>query len=85
MKLLAKHLYYVLKNKLYYQFLKTMTKSNKLFSNSSKIKSFIFIKIIIQALSLKMKIIFVDESNFQLENSHLKVWRKRNEKISYLQ
>lgn len=69
----------ILKNKLNLRYLKTVTKTNKLNSNSSKVRSFFFIKAIIRALELNLKIIFLDESNFQLENNHLKIWRKRNE------
>ena len=38
-----------------------------------------FIKIIIKAISLKMKIVYIDESNFHLENNHLKVWRNNKD------
>ena len=40
---------------------------------------FFFIKVIINALKLKLGIIYIDESNFQLDNNHLKIWRKKNE------
>ena len=38
---------------------------------------FFFIKVIINALKLKLGIIYIDESNFQLDNNHLKIWRKK--------
>lgn len=72
-------IYYIMKNKLNYKYLKTVPKTIKLKEKSSKIRTFIFIKIIARALSLKMTIIYLDESNFQLENNNLRVWRKSNE------
>ena len=72
-------LYYILTKKLKYKYLRTKVKTNRLNDFSSKIRSFIFIKIIIRAIYLKMKIIFLDESNFQIENNHLKVWRNKTE------
>ena len=61
------------------KYLKTTTKSDKLKEASSKIRAFIFIKIIIKALLLKMNIIYIDETNVQLENNHLRVWRYNGE------
>ena len=71
--------YYILKNKIGYKYLKTTVKSNILANLSSKIRPFIFIKIVIRALFIKINIIFIDETNFQLENNHLKIWRHKNE------
>ena len=71
--------YYILKNKIGYKYLKTTVKSNILANLSSKIRAFIFIKIVIRALFIKINIIFIDETNFQLENNHLKIWRHKNE------
>lgn len=70
---------YVLKNKLNYRYLKTVAKTNKLNTKSSRERCFFFIKVIINALKLKLGIIYIDESNFQLDNNHLKIWRKKNE------
>lgn len=70
---------YILRNKLNLKYLKTTTKSDKLKEASSKIRAFIFIKIIIKALLLKMNIIYLDETNVQLENNHLRVWRYNGE------
>lgn len=81
-KISKSYAFLVLKNKLNLRYLKTVTKTNILNSNSSKVRSFFFIKAIIRALELNLKIIFLDESNFQLENNHLKIWRKKNE-LSY--
>lgn len=65
--------YNILKNKLNYKYLRTCPKTNKIKENTSIIRSFIFIKTVIKAISLKMKINYLDESNFQLENNHLRV------------
>ena len=69
----------ILKNKLNIKFLKTSPKTIKLNSISSKIRGFIFLNVILNALKLKLKIIYIDESNFQIQNNHLKIWRKRGE------
>lgn len=69
----------ILNNKFNIKYLRTTAKTNKLNAKSSKLRKFIFIKVVIHALKLGLKIIFVDESNFQLENCHLKVWRKSKE------
>jgi DNA integrity scanning protein DisA with diadenylate cyclase activity len=61
--------FYLLNNKLKYKYLKIMPKTNKLKQISSIIRTFIFIKVIAKALLLKMKIIYLNESNFQLENN----------------
>ena len=66
-----------LRNKLNYSFKKTILKPidlNKL--NYTKM-SFIFIKIIILAKKLKFNLIFIDESNFKLENPNFKTWIKK--------
>lgn len=78
-KISKSYAFWIFKNKLNLRYLKTVTKTNILNSNSSKVRSFFFIKAIIRALELNLKIIFLDESNFQLENNHLKIWRKKNE------
>ena len=72
-------IYYIMKNKLNFRYLKTLPKTSKLTEKSSKIRTFVFIKIIARALALKMKVIFLDESNFQLENNNLRVWRHPDE------
>jgi transposase len=72
-------IYKIIRNKLNYRYLKTVPKTNKLNTKSSKIRKFIFIKTFIRALSLGLNIIFIDESNFQLQNNHLRVWRKKDE------
>ena len=72
-------IYYIMKNKLNFRYLKTLPKTSKLTEKSSKIRIFVFIKIIARALALKMKVIFLDESNFQLENNNLRVWRHPDE------
>lgn len=74
---------YLLKKKLKYKYLKTMPKTDKLAQTSSIIRSFVFIKVIARALFLKMKIIYLDETNFQLENNNLRIWRKPNETLYF--
>lgn len=69
----------ILNNKFNIKYLRTTTKTNKLNSKISKLRTFLFIKVIINTLRLGLNIIYVDESNFQLQNSHLKVWRNKNE------
>ena len=69
----------ILKNKLNIKFLKTNPKTSILNSISSKIRGFIFLKTVLNALRLNLKIIYIDESNFQIKNNHLKVWRKNRE------
>ena len=69
----------IIKNKLNFRFLKTVPKTNKINSTSSKIRFFLFIKVVIKCLFFGLKIIYIDESNFQLENNHLRIWRKNNE------
>lgn len=70
------YVYLIITNKLKYRFLKTITKPICLNSISSKI---IFISTIVRALKIGLKIIYLDESNFQLENNHLRIWRKMDE------
>jgi hypothetical protein len=70
-------IYKIIRNKLNYRYLKTVPKTNKLNTKSSKIRKFIFIKTFIRALSLGLNIIFIDESNFQLQNNHLRVCEKK--------
>ena len=54
----------ILKNKLNIRFLKTTPKTLRLNLNSSIIRGFIFLNILINALKLNLKIIYIDESNF---------------------
>ena len=68
----------IITNKLNFKFLKNITKPACLNSMSDKIRSFIFINTIIKSLKLGLKIIFLDESNFQIQNNHLKIWRQKD-------
>ena len=43
--------------------------------------NFIFLKIICNCLNLGLNIIYVDEIGFSLNNTNLKMWRKKNEEI----
>lgn len=69
----------IMRNKLNFRFLKTVPKTNKINTTSSKIRFFLFMKVVIKSLFFGLKIVYIDESNFQLENNHLRVWRKNNE------
>lgn len=76
-------IYRILKNKLKYRFRKTLVKNKDLNELKYKFISFIFIKIIIRAMKLNLNFIFIDESNFYLQNSHFKTWRKTEDNNQY--
>ena len=65
-------------NKLNFKFLKTITKPVCLNAISAKIRSFIFTNTLIKSLKLGLKIIFLDESNFQIQKNYLKIWRQKD-------
>lgn len=77
------NLYNIMKNKLGYKFLKTTPKTKKLEENSSIIRSFAFIKSFIKCIQLNLEPIFLDESNFQMVNNKLKIWRKKKEGVTF--
>ncbi len=68
-----------LRNKLKYSYRKTIIKPIDLEKKIYKKMSFLFIKIIIRALILKMNLIFLDESNFHLKNPSFKTWLKQGD------
>ena len=76
-------IYYIMKKKLLYKFLKTTPKTKKLEEHSSIVRTFIFIKSFIKCLRFDLKPIFLDESNFQIINNKLKVWRRRDESLAF--
>ena len=71
--------YRIMRKKLNFRYLKTVPKTNKLNTKSSIIRKFVFVKTLIRALAIGINIIYIDETNFQLQNNHLRVWRKRDE------
>lgn len=72
-------IYYLIKNKLGYKYLKTSPKTKKIENHSSILRTFIFIKSFISCINKGLIPIFIDESNFQTKNNKLYVWRKRDE------
>ena len=62
-------------------FLKTGVKNPKLDTNQYKLMTHIFLKGVIRALKMNLKIIYIDESGFQLKNNNFFTWRKKNEDI----
>ena len=72
-----------LRNKLKYRYKKTCLKPKNLENNNYKKMSFIFIKIVLRALYLNYNIIYIDESNFQLENKNFRTWIKKEDHAHY--
>lgn len=73
----------IIRNRLGYKFLKTTYKNNFLKSKNGTILCLCFIKLFTRILKLGFKVIFLDESKIELNNTHLKCWRKTNEVIYY--
>ena len=67
----------IITNKLNFRFLKIITKSTCLNSISAKIRSLVFINTVIKSFKFGLKNIFLEESNVQIQNNHLKIWRKK--------
>lgn len=76
-------IYNLVKNKLGYSFLKTCPKTKIIEKNSSIIRGFIFITTFIKCLINGLTPIFLDESNFQMTNNKLRVWRKKEESLLF--
>jgi len=76
-------IYRILKNKLKYRFRKTVVKNKELNEIKYIIISFISIKIIIRAMKLNLNFIYIDETNFCLENTHYKTWRTKDDNINF--
>ena len=62
-------------------FLKIGVKNPKLNTNQYKLMTHKFIKGVIKALKMNLKIIYIDESIFQLKNNNYYTRRKKNEDI----
>ena len=73
----------IMRNKLGLKFLKTTIKNNKINCNKNILISLCFIKIIVKCLKQKFHLIFVDESIIQPNNNNFKIWRWKNETITY--
>ena len=64
----------ILKNQFHLAFRKTALKPKILDKILYKKMSFLFIKSMIRALSLNLNFVFLDESNFKLNNNY-RMWR----------
>ena len=73
----------ILRDKLGYHYLKTVPKKNILNSNTNKLYSFVFIKIIIRCIHLGFKLIYIDESNIKNKNNNFRCLRMQNEQIYF--
>ena len=72
-----------LRNKLKFSFKKICLKPKDLEKPNYKQMGFIFIKILIRALYLNYNIVYIDESNFQLQNSNFRSWIKKEDPSHY--
>ena len=75
-------IYKIIKKKLKYRFLNTQIKNKNLETNKSKIMSFIFIKIFLRAIQMKIIPIYIDETGFMIENNCYKRWRQKKEEFN---
>ena len=73
----------ILKNKLNYKFRKIGIKAKDLEKINYKRMGFVFIKILLRALKINLKPIFVDESKFELKNDNFKTWISANDFCHY--
>ena len=71
----------IVKNVLKYSYRKTKIKNNKLTENNSTLSSYIFLKIFLRAVSLKLNPIFLDEAGFFTQNNNFYTWRSEKEEI----
>ena len=71
----------IMRKRLHMHFKKITVKNDKLLRMDYIKFSFFFIKIISRALSLGLKLVFIDESGFRLKNSHYKTWVFDKEQI----
>ena len=73
----------ILKNKFHFVFRKTILKPKVLENLLYKKMSFLFIKSMLRALKLKFDFVFLDETNFKLQNMNYKMWRNPNDFCHY--
>ena len=71
----------ILRNNLNMRFRKTILKNPKLSEDNSILMNFLFLKSICSCLSLGLNIIYIDETGFSLNNTNLRMWRKKDEEI----
>ena len=69
------------RNKLNHKYLKTSCKNFSLLTVHNKLLCLALIKYVTRSLEEHFNIIFVDESKLELNNYHLKTWRKTEENI----
>ena len=65
-----------------YKFLKTTVKNPKINTNKYKFMRHLFIKTIVRSLNFGLKILFIDETGFKLDNANYYQWRKKKDIIS---
>jgi len=71
----------ILRNNLNMRFRKTILKNPKLSEANYILMNFIFLKTICRCLNLGLNIIYLDETGFSLNNTNLRMWRKKDEEI----
>ena len=73
----------IINKRLGYKYIKTTYKNSFLQSNTGIIFCLCFIKTISRLLKLDYELVFLDESKIELNNDHLRCWRKKNETIYF--
>ena len=71
----------ILRHKLKLHYLKTTPKNPIIKTNNYQFMLAIFIKVIIRSIKLGLKLIFIDETGFQLGNNNYYDWREYDELI----
>lgn len=82
-KISPSHIWYIMKNKLNYRFLKTSVKTAKLTGNNSFNQTWFYLKVFARFLKLNGSFIFIDESSFYTHNNNYHQWRKNDDEIYY--
>lgn len=65
----------IMRNNLGLHYIKTSIKTKKILTKENTLFSFCFIKIILRALKLGFKLLFLDESCILCSNNHYRCWR----------
>lgn len=73
----------IIRNKLGLHYLKTSVKTSKINSDKNMFISFCFVKILVRALKLGFKILYLDESAILGKNNNYKCWRGKKENIFF--
>jgi transposase len=71
----------IMRNKLKMRYRKTVLKNQKLSEDNYIIMNFLFLKAICRCIRLGLKLIYIDETGFSLNNTNLRMWRKNKEEI----